>query len=121
MCLAEYHHVFLNIVCSHFLVFVRKLFLCEEKSLSGYMDVTGQQYNLLKPTGYGMHQQVECFNNCMFCPHCIYVFCICLKQTATCAFYIKNWLVFITEMKSVYCAVWTGLLSEAVCALSFKG
>jgi hypothetical protein len=29
--------------------------------------------NLLKPTGYGMHQQVEYFNNCKLCPYCIYV------------------------------------------------
>jgi hypothetical protein len=35
--------------------------------------------NLLKPTGYGMHQQVEYFNKCTLCPHCIYVFCICLR------------------------------------------
>jgi hypothetical protein len=36
--------------------------------------------NLLKPAGYGMQQQVEYFNNCTLCPHCIYVFCtsICL-------------------------------------------
>jgi hypothetical protein len=26
----------------------------------------------LKPTAYGMHQQVEHFNNCTLCPHCIY-------------------------------------------------
>jgi hypothetical protein len=63
--------------------------------------------NLLKPTGYGMHQQVEYFNNCTLYPHCIYVFCICL-WTVTCAIYIKKWLVFVTEMKSVYSAVRTG-------------
>jgi hypothetical protein len=38
--------------------------------------------NLLKPTGYGMHQQVEYFNNCTLCPLCIYVFCICLKTNS---------------------------------------
>ena len=38
------------------------------------------------------------------------------EQTATCATYIINWLVFITEMKSVYCAVRTGSLTKAVCA-----
>jgi hypothetical protein len=43
------------------------------------------------------------------------------EQTATCAIYIKNWLVFITEIKSVYSAVRTGLLNEAVCTPSFKG
>jgi hypothetical protein len=43
------------------------------------------------------------------------------KQTATCAFYIKHWLVFITEMKSVYSAVRTEPLNVAVCPPSFKG
>ena len=33
------------------------------------------------------------------------------EQTATCATYSINWLVFITEMKSVYSAVRTGYLS----------
>ena len=65
------------------------------------------KFNLLKPTGYMMHQQFT-FNNCTFSPHCIYVFCI-WEQTATCATYSINWLVFITEMKSVYCAIRNGL------------
>jgi hypothetical protein len=41
-----------------------------------------QVFKLLKPTGYGMHQQVEYFNNCTFCLHCIYVFCICLRTNS---------------------------------------
>ena len=43
------------------------------------------------------------------------------EQTATCATYSINWLVFITETKSVYCAVRTGSLNKAVCALSLEG
>jgi hypothetical protein len=43
------------------------------------------------------------------------------EQTATCATYSINWLVFITEMKSVYCAVRTGSLNKAVCTSSLKG
>ena len=43
------------------------------------------------------------------------------EQTATCATYSINWLVFITEMKSVYCAVRTGALNKAVCVSSVKG
>ena len=39
------------------------------------------------------------------------------EQRATCATYSINWLAFITEMKSVYCAVWTGSLNKAVCTL----
>ena len=43
------------------------------------------------------------------------------EQTATCATYSINWLVFVTEMKSVYSAVRTGSLNKAVCASSLKG
>ena len=39
------------------------------------------------------------------------------EQTATCATYSINWLVFITEMKSVYCAVRIGFLNKAICSL----
>ena len=42
------------------------------------------------------------------------------EQTATCATYNINWLVFITEMKSVYRAVLTGSLNIAACASSVK-
>jgi hypothetical protein len=72
--------------------------------------------NLLKPTGYGMHQQVEYCNNCTLCPHCVVCFVFVWEQTATCATYSINWLGFITEMKSVYSAVRTGSLNKAVCA-----
>ena len=43
------------------------------------------------------------------------------EHTATCATYSINWLVFITEMKSVYSAVRTGSLNKAVRAYAFKG
>ena len=43
------------------------------------------------------------------------------EQTATCATYSINWLVFITEMKSVYSAVRTGSLAKAVCSPSLQG
>jgi len=42
------------------------------------------------------------------------------EQTATCATYSINWLVFITEIKSVYSAVRTGSLNKAVCSSSLK-
>jgi ferredoxin len=38
--------------------------------------------NPLKSTGYGMQQQVEYFNNCTLCPHCIYMFCISLRTNS---------------------------------------
>jgi hypothetical protein len=43
------------------------------------------------------------------------------EQTATCATYSINWLVFITEMKSVYCAIRTGYLNKTVWASYLKG
>ena len=42
------------------------------------------------------------------------------EQTATCATYSINWLVFIAEMKSVYSEVRTGSLNKAVCASSLE-
>jgi len=42
------------------------------------------------------------------------------EQTATCATYTIDWLVFITEMKSVYSAVRSGSLNKAVYASSLK-
>jgi hypothetical protein len=48
------------------------------------------EVNLIKPTGYGMHQKVEYFNKCKLCPRYIYVFCICLSTNSDlCAIYIK--------------------------------
>jgi hypothetical protein len=46
--------------------------------------------NLLKPTGYGMHQQVEYFNNCTLCPYSICVFCICLRTNTDLCHLHKN-------------------------------
>jgi hypothetical protein len=43
------------------------------------------------------------------------------EQSATYATYTINWLLFITKLKSVYCAVRTGSLNTAVCLSSLKG
>jgi hypothetical protein len=61
------------------------------------------------------------FKNCTFCPYCIYVFCIYLRRKSKFAIYNLNWLVFITETKSVYCALWIGSLNKTVDASSLKG
>jgi hypothetical protein len=58
-----------------------------------------QIFNLSKPTKYMMHQQVS-FNRCTLCPHTEFMCLVFIwDKTATCATYIVNWLVFITEMK----------------------
>jgi hypothetical protein len=43
------------------------------------------------------------------------------EQTAASAVYNINWLVFVTELKSVSRVVWTGSLNKAVYASSLKG
>ena len=58
--------------------------------------------NLLNPIGYVMHQQVY-FSTILRSAHTVFIcFVFISEQTATCATYSKNCLVFITEMKSVY-------------------
>ena len=76
--------------------------------------------NLLKPTGHVMHlqfniQQLYALPTLYLCSVFIW------DQTATSATYSIHWLVFITEMKSVYSAVRTGTSNKAVCASSLKG
>jgi len=76
--------------------------------------------NLLKPNGHVMHYQFN-IQQLYALPTLYLCFVFIWVQTATCATYSINWLVFITEMKSVYGAVRTGSLNIAVCASSLKG
>jgi hypothetical protein len=76
--------------------------------------------NLLKETGYVKRQQFN-IQQLYALPTLYLCFVFIWEQTATCATYSINWLVFITEMESVYSAVRTGPLNEAVCTPSLKG
>ena len=50
-------------------------------------------------------------HNATFCPHSVYMCFVWIwEQTAIISLYSINWLVFITEMDCVYCAVRTGSL-----------
>jgi hypothetical protein len=49
------------------------------------------------------------------CPYFIFMFCIYLKTNTI------NWLIFITEIKSVYSEVRTETLNKAVCTSAVKG
>ena len=76
--------------------------------------------NLLKPSGYETHQQVL-HSTTVRSAHTVFMcFVFIWEQTATCATYSINWLVFITQMKSVYCEVRIGSLNKAVCASYLK-
>jgi hypothetical protein len=65
--------------------------------------------NLVKPAGHVMHHQFNIQE--LYTLPTLYVFCVNLR-TVTCATYIINWLVFITELQSVYCAVQTRSLTH---------
>jgi len=66
----------------------------------------------LKPTGYVMHQQFNIQQ--LYALPTLYLWVLYLpEKKLTCATYSINWLVFITEMKSVYSAVRTGSLNKA--------
>jgi len=68
-----------------------------------------------------MHQQFNIQQLYVLPTLYLCVLYLSVEQTATCATYSINWLVFITQMKSVYSAVRTGSLNKAVCASSLKG
>jgi hypothetical protein len=61
----------------------------------------------LKPTGYVIHHQFNIQQLYALPTLFLFVLYLSEKKTATCATYSINWLVFITEMKSVYSAVRT--------------
>ena len=68
-----------------------------------------------------MHQQFN-IQQLYGSAHTVFMcFVFIWEQTATCATYSINWLVFITEMKTVYSEVRTWSLTEAVCASYLKG
>ena len=76
-------------------------------------------FNLLKPTGHVMHHQFN-IQQLYALPTQFMCFVFIWEQTANCATYSINWLVFITEMKSIYSEVRTGSLNKAVCPSSLK-
>jgi len=82
--------------------------------------VSTKLINLLKPTGYEIHQQIQ-HSRIALSAHIVFMcFVFISEQTATCATYNTNRLVFITEMRSVYYAVRTGSLNRAVYSSSLN-
>ena len=57
--------------------------------------------------------------NSTFCPHSVFMCFVWIwEQTAIISLYSINWLVFITETESVYCAVWAECLNIIVVVIS---
>ena len=76
---------------------------------------------LLQPTCYVMFQQFN-IEQTVGSAHAVFIFFVLIwQQTATCATYSINWLVFTTEMKSVYSAVRTASLNREVWRSYLKG
>ena len=89
---------------------------CPEVSINNYQPTPrnipeewrAHGFNPLKITGHVIHQQFN-IQQLYVLPTTVFMcFVFIWEQTATCATYSINWLVFITQMKSVYCAVRTG-------------
>jgi len=72
------------------------------------------------PAGHVMHHQFNIKKLYVLPTLYLCVLYLSEKKTANCATYSINWLVFITQMKSVYSAVRTGSLNKAVWATSLK-
>jgi hypothetical protein len=59
------------------------------------------------------------FNNSAFCPHCVFMcFVWILEQTVIIFLYSINWLVFITKVEIIYCALWAEYLFISQVAIS---
>jgi hypothetical protein len=68
--------------------------------------------NLLKPSGTFVYHQVE-QSTILHSAHIAFVCRVWIsEQTATFALYTINWMVFVTTMESVYCAVCSESLYE---------
>ena len=62
------------------------------------------------------------FRNSNFCPHSLFThFAWISEQTAITSLYTINWLVFIKETESVYCAVRAKLLNKSRLIYVFTG
>ena len=62
------------------------------------------------------------FNNSTFCPHTVFMCFVWIwEQTAIISLYSINWLVFMTERESVYCAVQTGSWDMIVVNVWLRG
>ena len=77
--------------------------------------------NLLKPSGFFTYHQGLTFKNSTWRSLRVECFVRISEQTATFALYIIDWLVFITVVESVYCAVRADSLYKADYVSSLKG
>jgi len=97
------NETWLMCLCTVFQHFEYTLTLCPFKPL----------WSLYVPPAVTICTASLTFTNYSFCTHSVFMcFVWTSEQTAIISLYSINWLVFIIETESVYCAVRTGSLSE---------
>ena len=79
------------------------------------------QWSLYVPhSGHYTYRQFNTHNS-TFCPHTVFMCFVWIsEQTAIISLYNINWLVFIIETESVYCAVRTGSWSTSIIQVAFS-
>jgi hypothetical protein len=90
-----------------------------ESNCKDWIQTDSGMFNRLKPTGYGDAPTGLTFKNCTFCPHSTCV--LYLSENSNLCYLHLKLIGFITEIKSVQCAVLPGSLNKAVCVSSLKG
>ena len=93
---------------------------CYASCTSHTLWLTTMMINLVEPTAYLLHQQVFNIQKLYILPTLLMCIIFILDQILTFALCNINWLVFVTEMKSIYCAVWTGYSNKTVYTLFLK-
>ena len=85
-----------------------KRYASEDVTLLNYLVI-----NLLKPSSFFYVPQGLKLRNSTWCSLFVECFVRISEQTTTSALYITDWLVFITVVEGVYCAVRTDSLYKA--------
>ena len=105
----------LNVEHSHI---IRHMQFRKHTAYYAYVTIS---FKLLKPTGHVMHQQFNIQQLYVLPTQYLCVLYLSENKQRLVPLTASTDLVFITEMKSVYCAVRTGSLNKAVCASYLKG
>ena len=77
-------------------------------------------FNLLKPTGYVMHQQFNIQQLYVLLSHCVYVFCIYLRTNSDLCHLQHKLIGFYNRDEKCLLRVRTGSLNKAVFHSSLK-
>jgi len=116
-CCHDFGKLFLPCYKSLTHVFISDSLGCETKPCAwcgSYLKKSEKRWftvNPLQPSGNYMYRQLQ-HSQILRSAHTLFMYFVWIpEQTAIISIYSINWLVFITETESVYCAVRTGHLN----------